>query len=351
MSAGLRRRQVCHGLLCACAPWPRSGADPAACPQPCLAAPRAGTFLQPLVGLRGLTADEWCRRLAYLPAFGARELVLQWLELDQVSFVAGDATVAGAESTAFLAPLLAAAADLGVQVHLGLTADTGFGAALQADPATLDGYLAKLRTASLATARAAFAQTAGSPAFAGWYLPEEIDDVNWREPARLHLLAAHLRELCRGLQEISGKPVSVSTYVTGATSPDRFGLSWLRILLEAPLTVLLQDGAGVSEQRWRGMDPYVEALRDVAASLDRPWAMVIELFVQQSGPPIDDQPFSARPAELARVSAQIEHARRLGAPRLLGFTIGDYLLAGPAGNPNALGSAYLSAFCEAAGRS
>ena len=336
----MNRRSVCRGLLCACAA-PVEPLEPRGpCVGDCAAAPLTGTFVQPLLDVRDLSVEAWCRRLSHIAEFGIRELFLQWLVFDGVSFL--DHSGVGG----FLTRFLAAAERVGMLVHLGLVADPQFGLRLQEDPAAIAEYLSGLRATSLETARAAFAVAGGSPAFAGWYVPEEIDDVNWRSAERVELLASHLTALCRGLQGIGGsKEVSVSSFVTGTTPADRYGLFWLRIWLEAPLTVLLQDGAGVDVQRWQRLGPYAAALRDSARSTGRRWDMVVELFEQQGGPPLDDAAFSARPATFARVAGQVDLARQVGAGRLIGFTVSDYMLNGAHGGPNALGQSFIAAYC------
>ncbi len=309
----------------------------------CSGAPLKGTFLQPLDALRGRSTEEWTTQLAEMLAYGVDTIYLQWLLIDDVSFV--DGTIEGPQ--AFLGPLLRAAESLGMHVHFGLAAGSSADQASRDSPAALASHLASRRDASLAAARSALNEIDGSPVFAGWYLPDEVDDVSASHPDLSEIWAAHLSEMSVELDMlIPGKDVSVSTYVTGKATPTVFAAFWLRVWLEAPVVAMLQDGVGVPHMSIEEILPYMATLSDLATNLGRRWDVIIELFEQQSGPPINDSPFAARSASFARIAQQIELALSFPEAQLIAFTLPDYLLPFERQSDRALARAYRRRFCQ-----
>jgi hypothetical protein len=216
--------------------------------------------------------------------------------------------------------LLRAAATLHMDVYVGLYADPRwpeqFDVAKHLAPPLDDeagrAYLGELSRAS--------------EAFAGFYIPEEIDEQTWDTPERAPLLAAFLERSASALRSLRpDKPVTISPFYAEKSSPEQYARFWSQLLAQRSVDILmLQDGAGA---RGTSATRIARTLKALRAALDplhiELWA-VVELFRQTGGPPVNEQEFAAVPDELARICASIAAERPL-VHRLIAFSVLDYM--------------------------
>ncbi len=235
--------------------------------------PVKGIFYQPWQSDLTLTRLEWEKRMVMLRAVGLNTLYLQWLQYGDIDFLNAQLKNGGP----FVQTILDTAAKEKIGVCVGLYADPGFFHSLNFSTADLDHYLLKLREKSLRTATTFHARYGRHPAFQGWYLPEEIDDLNWQSAPRRKLLKAHIRSLEQALKSMGGaKPVAFSTFFSGALSPEAFARFCQELLDASGCFILVQDGLGgrmdISTTR-----KYHESLRRKISKQDR-ICWIMELF-------------------------------------------------------------------------
>ncbi len=119
---------------------------------------------------------------------------------------------------------------------------------------------------------------------AGWYLPMELDDLHFRDPARRNALHTQLQAFNRQLD----KPLHISAFSAGQLSP-RVNGAWLEQLASLGLNVWWQDGAGTGRLAPLVRQGYEQALPCRVG-------IVREAFRQVSKP---GQAFRAEPAQPA----------------------------------------------------
>jgi hypothetical protein len=165
-----------------------------------------------------------------------------------------------------------------------------------------------------------------SAAFGGWYLSEEIDDLNWLEPRRRAILAAHLKEQAQALRELApARTIAVSGYSRANCDPVALAGLWKDLLADSPLDLLLfQDGIGALNLDLDHLPLYLEALKGVVRERGRELAVVVEVFRQTGGPPLDEGLFRAEAAPLDRVRRQLDIAGLHVAGRYA-FSMPDYM--------------------------
>ncbi|MCC5882453.1 MAG: DUF4434 domain-containing protein [Halomonas sp.] len=122
----------------------------------------------------------------------------------------------------------------------------------------------------------------------GWYMPLELDDYLFENPATRRELETQLRSLASRLD----RPLHISAFTGGILSPDVYA-RWLGELADAGIQVWWQDGHGTQALPLPVREAYAEAL-------DCRIGIVREAFVQISEP---DAPFQAIPGEPAQVPA------------------------------------------------
>lgn len=309
----------------------------------CPGAPFRSSFLQPLLSDLERSPDEWQAALQDIAGLGVETLYLQWS-------VFGELDLSREPGIRFLSDWLDQAHANGLRVVLGLAADADYGTQISAPADELAAYLANLRERSLAAAARLEAELGRHPALAGWYISEEIDDRTWTQAWQVDLLREHLRSLVSLLTQLSPhKTVSISTYVSGSQSPDQFERLWRALWAAAPeLRVLLQDGAGVGTVARPHHHEYALRLNRIAARSKRYWGIIVELFSQQSGPPLDDTPFSAHAAPITRILRQMGAIQALkpGPNEIVAFSVPEYLLDSSRPGQAELLSQYRRFYCR-----
>lgn len=159
----------------------------------------------------------------------------------------------------------------------GLYADPAYFQALNLSDAELTTYLVNLRKSSLDEASHLSLQASHS--IKGWYLPEEIDDLNWRTPARQTILSNHLKMMVAALSQLRPKtPVYVSTFFGGHTRPQAYANMLNKIHRETGVIWMIQDGQGVLRKPQPNTLRYLKAVNRTLPS--KAWLGLLENFTE-----------------------------------------------------------------------
>jgi hypothetical protein len=183
---------------------------------------------------------------------------------------------------------------------LGLDSDPAFFQRQEASPAALDAYLLTLSRRNVEVARR-WIDDLGSEAIVGWYLPIEIDDRRWRDPAVRRRLQDYLVAERRQLDGIAQRPIYVTSFFAGNMTPSRYA-ELLADIQRSGVRAWVQDGAGTGRLGQGERELYLGAASSCAESHAR--GIVYEIF-RQTG---EDKAFSA--AALPAVEASAALAQR-----------------------------------------
>lgn len=270
---------------------------------PLAARPRGGlfrgTFLQPWARHLEWAPEQWDELLGALASLGCEEIILQWCRYDDFDY----------------GPLASRLLDAARARRMRLLAGLPYRSAWW-DHAGAGAAEALEELAARAQRFAGGAEARlwrRHPAFAGWYLPEEIDDDRWLAPARRRLLAAALDRVAGLL-----RPLAVSGFTNRAHTPAELASFWQELAGRRRLArVLFQDGIGAGKMTLAAWPAYLEALR---ARLGRRLEVVVEIFEALPA----EAGFQAVPAPLERIRVQAEMARRAVRRAPLCFSLPDY---------------------------
>lgn len=274
------------------------------------------TFLQLSRQHQNWTDTQWADLFNYFRKLQLSEVFVQWTAYDDLRFY-------GTNST--LDKVLVAASHAGLKVWVGLYSDSGYWNRVGNGQDTR-AFLNDLRSRSLAIARDLAPFLKQQSSFAGWYLPEEVEDVNWQTLEARRELLLHLGLASRSLHELTPRaPVAISAFSDARISPAEFRDFWLEVFDATSVdTVLLQDGIGVHKLELDEFPLYAGALAKAAHSKGRDFRIVVELFQQTGGVPLDSGPFRASSAHWERVRAQMESANQF-TTSIVGFSIPEYM--------------------------
>jgi hypothetical protein len=205
------------------------------------AAPRphiTGTFIQYQSWMMKLDEGAWRRELDAMRAAGISVVIIQWLEMDNTSFIPPDENAPDPTRV-----ILEYADEHGMRVFVGLSHADLWWRRLRDE-----SYLNAAYDKSARVASEAWKRYGRHPSFAGWYFPQEIKDANY--PLlfikRLHDFLRLLGDRCRSLS--GAKPVAIAPAMMGLNSPDQIQREYTALLLDSGVNILiLQDGIGARD--------------------------------------------------------------------------------------------------------
>lgn len=292
-----------------------------------------GTFIQLLSQHGSWTPAQWNQLFEWLQSAGIDHLVVQWTVFDDSAFY--PSSTWKPVQNAPLETILTLADSHEMRVLVGLVEDSSYWSSIERDSASVSSYLEDLRGRSITAARELTPILRRYRCAEGWYVPGEIDDVNWRSPESRALLLDHLGRLALDLRGLNpGMRIAISGFSQAQSSPDGFREFWDELFQRTTIDmVLFQDGVGAHKLDLREVPIYLDALEKAAKKNGRTVDPVVELFEQVAGPPIDNDVFRAVPAPLDRIRSQIEIAGRYSPEEIIGFSVPEYMtpLGGEAG--------------------
>lgn len=126
-----------------------------------------------------------------------------------------------------------------------------------------------------------------NPAFGGWYLPQEIDDLRWQSAPRRGLLAGMVQNMASHAKSKNASlPVMISPFFGMNQPADVYRDWWTSFLAVATSVdwVIPQDGVGTNRTDGDTDVPYYfGAIKTAVTSASRNFGATVESF-QQTGP-------------------------------------------------------------------
>lgn len=281
----------------------------------------SGTFIQILEQNADLSRPGLEKLFDAFQALGLRRVVVQWTLFDNKAFFV--TTTFKQAKQPPLETMLELAEARGIDLYLGLAAESGYWEMIKQPPAGLKEYLNQLRWKSERVAQEIAVVAAGYGSFKGWYIPEEIDDVTWRSPESRALLYQHLKQLTGFIKKLTpSRPVMLSGFTSARMAPDAYREFWQTLLETTSVDILIfQDGFGTGTVPGELMPLYLKAVRQAADANHKKLQIVVELFTVLS-----ESPFQAIPAPFTRMKQQLLLADDYATDGINSFSVPDYML-------------------------
>ncbi|HEY3127894.1 MAG TPA: DUF4434 domain-containing protein [Acidobacteriota bacterium] len=295
-----------------------------------------GTFLQLLNSHFDWQPDKWVQLFDYFRQLGISELVIQWTVSDQTAFFTSPTLSGG---TPFEKSLELCDKHR-IKVYAGLVRDPAYWAKIGQDSALAKSYLRKAIVQSEAASNQLIAIVQKHPSFAGWYITEEIDDVNWVEPQKRQVLFEYLHDLSAHLHKLapSGK-VALSGFSNANLDPKSLEKFWEELLKQSSVDVVMfQDGIGAGKLQIDYLGLYLAAIKKATDAQSRELQIVVETFRQ-----VGEKPFAAVPASLDRIKRQMDVAGRYSS-KIVAFSVPEYMTPLAGQDAEHLFRDYLSSF-------
>ena len=289
----------------------------------------SATFIQLWADHWNWPAARWQENFRYYRAMGLKEIYVQWTVYDGITYSSAGVNAFGAVGqpgkTPPVSQILQLAAESGMAVHLGLAFHSGFWQNAKPGP-QLAGYLAEQYRRSAVAAADIARQYGRERAFAGFYIPEELDDLMWPAGQPRELLVDHFARLSAELERLApGKALTISGYGGARTEPARLQTFWTDLLSRTRFTsVMFQDGIGVGNLPIAYLRQYLDAMKQAADQTQKELRVIVETFRQVDGE-FNGRSFRAIPAPFPLLLPQMQVAAPYSAGGLVAFTVSDYL--------------------------
>lgn len=298
-----------------------------ACAEACITKGATRTFLQLWRKDSQRDVAQWNQRFENLSNLGFTEVIVQWSSYGATSFY-GDST-SGRESSPSLSPLIKAANRHKTRIWLGLHYDPDFWQAIAGKNRDVEAYfqtrLSEMESRWPSLRRMLNKADPKQEVVKGWYISDEIDDVNWQSPKRSNMLQTYLKSLRQKLsREKKSWPVLISGFSNGAMPPEKWSLFWERLLQKTDIDgFLFQDGIGAKKLALAELEPYLKFLADKMDGTDLTFSVIVEVFQLMES---RDNAAIMRAANISRITKQLALARKYGVLPITLFSAPDYMI-------------------------
>lgn len=285
-----------------------------------------GTFIQIIPNVhKTWTTNQWVVLFDHLNKLGIKKLVVQWsVYNDHISFE-------GDQKNSIIVPglehVLTLADQHHMQVYLGLNYDASYWKNIEKDHKFVENYLQQLEKKNIQLANKLSVLWKTHDALSGWYLTEEVDDINWNNAERRSYLIHYIDSLTSVLHRLTPKqPVLVSGFSNAVLKPDKLADLWSAVFSKTGVDIVLfQDGVGVKKLTLEQLPTYFNAISQCAKLHNKKINIIVEIFEQTSGYPINNAVFKAVAAPSDRVKKQMQIASKYSS-ELFAFSIPDYMV-------------------------
>ncbi|MCS6822725.1 MAG: DUF4434 domain-containing protein, partial [Cytophagaceae bacterium] len=250
---------------------------------------------------------EWEQQFNYMKEVCIDQIVIQYSVWTNVAWYTPSG-LSGVTSFPAINRIFTAAQNTHMKVYVGLYFDGEFDEISSANAA----YYALLNGKNVTVIDDLWTLFGSSPAFEGWYIPQEIHDLYWQNSSDRNLLANWLQNIASyAKSKNSSKKVMIAPYF-GPWKPADVVQSWYNDFLSSVPAldiVALQDGVGTFAN-W-GMGPpltkdpdvdvphYFAAVKNACLAHGKIFAADIESFTD---------PDPRTPASITRLKSQIWEA-------------------------------------------
>ncbi len=291
-----------------------------------------GTFIQLFATHKDWKKEDWEKLFFYFKSLHISYLIVQWSAFNDVEFFS-DPDIPGTQ-TAPLDAILNLADANDMKIFLGLSYESNYWDEIQKDLQVRKNYFIHTLMSSRSIAKELSLTLRKHPSFQGWYIPQEIDDINWVSPDAQRILFAYLRKIKLYLHKLTpDKAVAISGFSNAARTPKEFEKFWSNLLRKTSIDlVLFQDGIGAHKLNFETLPLYLKAIHNAVHANSKQLQVIVEVFEQTSGYPVNNDHFTAQAASWNRIQKQMA-IDSLYSSQLIAFSVPEYMT--PLGVPNA----------------
>lgn len=206
------------------------------------------------------------KRFKFLQKMEFKELIIQWTSYGEYNFFE--------KHPYWIAELLDLAQRYDIEIIFGLHSDPLYFKHIKKEK-DLQDYLSKLAQKHIKIAIDLAVLVGDSPAFKGWYIPDEINDHDWDTKSRKSDLGEYLRSLDQALTALTPrKKIMISSYFASRMHRSAY-IKMLMNIIPSDWCLLLQSGVGA---KLVSLDRSKEYYNLFINRYQGNWKFIIELF-------------------------------------------------------------------------
>lgn len=291
------------------------------------------------------TLGQWKTELQKMKDACMDKIFIQYGVYDHLSWYTPSSLSGVTTNYNALNLIFQAAEELNMKVHTGLYFDETWNSASKNSAWTYSSLLTKQQN----TIDELWNLFGNSSAFGGWYIPQELNDLEWQGTTEKNLLFSFINDVSNYAKtKDNSKPVAIAPFFNLWLASDELA-SWYNELFTAANSldqVYIQDGVGITLK-----DPdfhiplYFSKLKPVFDQHGVEFNMTAESFQQLTGWPLDEGNFSAEPASWDRFKKQLWAAEKQGVNDVIQFSW-QYMQPGNSAKSDSLYKNYKSYSCN-----
>tara|TARA_R100000027_G_scaffold67028_1_gene64267 strand:- start:172 stop:1644 length:1473 start_codon:yes stop_codon:yes gene_type:complete len=280
-----------------------------------------GTFIQLSRAWADVSVAEWREVLRIVRDAGMNTVIIQWSAAQEIAYFE-PAPEQYTEFYPVLNRLFEAAEGQPINIVLGLSHDPLYWKNIETRNDVRDVYFRVRSSHNLRIQESLLELFEDIPNWTGYYLSEEIDDINWREPAEEEVFHQYLLRSSRIIEDRDeNRSVSISSFFRKRTAPSTYSGNLRDLMNSTTIDHLwIQDGIGVEMLSASLIEPYYRALATQFSTPPPSIGVVVEIFEMTSSA---GEPFAAQTALASRVENQLKNASLTRGPITL-FSLFDY---------------------------
>ncbi|KJU82772.1 conserved hypothetical protein, secreted [Candidatus Magnetobacterium bavaricum] len=280
----------------------------------------SGTFIQLTDITDAYSRQQWKELFDYMTTLDIKYIIIQWTVYGEMNYLkTPDFTIKHRKSIEYI---LEETSNRNIKVFLGLYSDDQFWERLKAPPEIVEVYLKRQYVNATKIADDLLPLISRYPSFWGWYISEEIDDVNWQTDYKQKILCNYLHELSKHLKKIMPTAkVGISGFTNAGTDPISLKELWENIFSNSSIDILFfQDGIGVNKLTFFELPIYLDAIKKAAETHNVHLSVIVEIMTM-----LKENPFTAEPAPISRILKQLTIASQFSNFGITAFSVPEYM--------------------------
>ena len=264
--------------------------------------------------------DRWETEMQKMKAAELDYLVVQYSVYHDLSWYTPSAIPSVIFEMPTLNRMMAAAEKVNLKIHFGLYFDETWNSANKASANTYSSILQKHKT----VADELWNLFGNSPSFGGWYIPQELNDLEWQDTPEKTLLFNFIKDITDYTESLSvNHPIMIAPFFNLWQPADQVEVWYNQLLATATHLnrVYPQDGVGITLKSPDYHLPlYFSAIKRACENHNKKFGATLESFHQTSGWPVDNGTFSATSTDMNTLKRQLWAAEEQQAFELIQFS-------------------------------
>lgn len=280
------------------------------------------SFLQLYKDHTTRSSEQWDALFKQAHDMNIKYLIIQWSSYGSIPFYSQENS-----SSSLLTKVIKAAQKEQIKLIIGTNYDPNYWASLEGKEIQIQEYLKRHYEQQVQAIPKLISNInevdPQGKTVTGWYLSDEIDDLNWQSESRRMMIKNYLEQMIQLLKkEKPYWPINISTYSTGKTPYNQVAELYKFLFnIKGLDKILFQDSIGTQKLTLRSLKAYLLAIRSQFSGNNQRFGIITELFTE------DENQRSFKSAPVDRVIRQLKIAEIFSDAKFTIFSFFPYIVS------------------------